>query len=97
MHKILQEISCKNTSKEIKILVSHYESQFIIQKDVIDTLRHDINLREDQIAGGVKQNPVAYEHRSLEFHHELKGQMKIFAQLFTELKRSFSHFVSETL
>lgn len=97
MRKILQEISSKNTSKELNILVSHYENQFTIQKDIIDTLRYDINLREDQITASVKQNPTAYEHRSLEFHHELKGQMIVFAKLFTELKRSFSHFVSEKL
>jgi hypothetical protein len=96
MRKRLSEISFKNSSKEIKMVVSHFESQFIINSELIDELNHDINLREDSISREIKINPVAYEHRLIKYS-ELNGKMEIFEKLFAEMKKAFNRFSSETM
>ena len=97
LRKRIEEVNSKNTSKEIKMLVSHFENQFIINSELIDELKHEINLKEDTIAEDVKNNPTAYEHRVMHKYGELKGKMIIFERLFAELKKSFNKFLAETL
>ena len=93
----LGEVSSKNTSKEIKMMVSHFENQFIINKELIDELRHDIHMRENNLTELMKINPVAYEHRIVTQDAELRGKMLVFEKMFTELRKSFNKFLSETL
>ncbi len=95
--KRLGEIASKNTSKEIRILVSHLESQFTIHLSVIDGIDHKINLKEDRIAEAMKENPVAFEHQTISYLSEIKGQMEVFEKLFTSLKKEFANFSSQTL
>ena len=93
----LGEVSAKNTHQQIKMTVSHFENQFIIYKDLIDELKHEIQVREDLLAKELKNNPIAYEHRSTNLYMELKGKMDMFLKLYTELKQSFQKFLAETM
>ena len=95
--KRLDEIAFKNTSKDIKLLVSHFENQFIINLNVIDEINHLINLKEDKIAADLKENAVAFEHRSIAYLSEVKGQVEIFTKLYASLKTEFNSFASQVL
>ena len=97
MLNMLSEVSQKNTSSEVRMMVSHFESQFTINKEVIAELKHEINLREDFIASDLKKNVVAYEHRIIHTHMDMKGRMLVFEKLFTELKKQFNRFLSEIM
>lgn len=97
LKKRLEEVSAKNTSKEVKMMVSHFENQFIINNELIDELKHDINDREASIADEMKANPVAYEHRVTQLYSELKGKMEMFEKLFSELKKGFAQFLSAVM
>jgi hypothetical protein len=96
LRKRLEEVSAKNTSKEIKIMVSHFENQFIINNTIIDELNHEINLTEDTLAKIIKENPVAFEHKVIE-KAELNGKIIIFQKIFAELKNSFNKFLAEVM
>ncbi|HSZ24912.1 MAG TPA: hypothetical protein VK766_04305 [Cytophagaceae bacterium] len=93
----LNEVSAKNTSKEIKMMVSHFENQFIINDELIDELDHEINLKEDSITEEIKKDPTAYVHKLTYKYAELKGKIDIFKKLFSELKKAFNKFLSETM
>ncbi len=93
----LDEVASKNSSKDIKLLVSHFENQFTINLSVIDEINHFINLKEDKIAADIKENSVAFEHRSISYMSEIKGQMEVFARLYGSLKKEFNLFLSQVL
>jgi hypothetical protein len=94
---MISEVSSKNTSKEIKMMVSHFENQFIINSELIDELNHEINIKEDRIAADMKINSTAYEHR-LNLHYTgLKGKIYVFEKLFVELQKGIHKFLSETM
>lgn len=97
LRKKLDEVNQKNTSRDLKIMISHFENQFIIHYDVIDELNHEINLREDYIARRIKANTAGYEYRVIRQYAELKGKVAIFEKLFAELKKSFNKFLSECM
>ena len=97
LRKRLNEVSSKNTAKDVKMLVSHFENQFIIQREVLDELEHDVQRREDRIAMEVRQNPVAFEHKTLPQYTDLKGQMEMFRKLYAEMKKEFNRFLSENM
>jgi len=97
MRKKLEEVNAANTNKEFKMLVSHFENHFLIQHEIIDEIKHAINVREDYIARRMKANPEGYEYRVIRLHSELKGKIEVFEKLFGELKKSFDRFLSERL
>lgn len=97
LKKRLEEVSTKNSAKEIKMLVSHFENQLIINKEVIDQLLHDIGQRELQIAAEMKENSIAYEHRLNVRYAELNGKMSMYKKLFAEMKQSLNRFLADNL
>ncbi len=90
--KRLSEISSKYTDKEVKALVSHFESTFWINLRVLDELIIDISKREEEIVKEIESNPVAYEHRKIQASAELKGKFNMFERLYTGLKNEFNTF-----
>ncbi|WP_304236268.1 hypothetical protein [Jiulongibacter sediminis] len=94
--KQLADISAKNTSHDLKVMVEKFQNQFIIQKDEIDRLNHFINVNEDDLEKEVISNPVAIEHRKMDDDKTLRERMEIFAPLFEELKSEFQEFARKT-
>ena len=50
MEKRLAEVAAKNTSIEARGGVEHFQNQFIIQRNSIDELQHDIRINLQQLA-----------------------------------------------
>jgi hypothetical protein len=93
----LSEVSIKNSSQDIKKSVEQFQNQFIIQKEQIDILNHDIQISEDAIEENIKENPVASDHRKMTEKTDLEGRMDTFKKLFAEMKVSFNDFVAKNL
>ncbi|WP_305953159.1 hypothetical protein [Emticicia oligotrophica] len=97
MSNRLAEVSAKNTDSDIKVKVEQFQNRFVIQKNEIDSLKHAINIGEDQITANLKQNPVAYTHRKLEDDTELRDKMQVFEPIFDSLKEDFTRFAAGNL
>lgn len=93
----LSEVTMANTSTEVLSQVEHFQNQFIRQREVIDTLQHEMNIGEDKILAEVKSNEVATDHRKMEDHSELRDQMESFEKIFSEMKTEFQNFLSKVL
>lgn len=93
----LSEVSIQNTAQEIKKSVEQFQNQFVIQKEQIDILNHDIQISEDAIQENIKENPVASDHRKMAEKTDLTDRMKTFKKLFVEMKDSFNDFVGKNL
>src|SRR5690349_12064055 len=50
----LNEVATGNTNKEILAQTEHYLNRFVILRERLDTLKHDVNLRNEDINGIIK-------------------------------------------
>ncbi len=97
LKKRLGEVSIQNSSQDIKMKVEQFQNKFIIQKEQIDILNHDIQISDDAIEKNIKANPVASDHRKMSEKTDLNDRMETFKKLFTEMKGNFNRFVGKNL
>ncbi len=91
----LAEVSNKNTDSDMKAKVEHFQNQFIRQHEVIDILKHDINLHEQSLVTYAKEHPVAIDHVYFENHTGLEDRMETFKKLWVELRQEFMMFLRD--
>jgi hypothetical protein len=92
---VLSEIASKNTGDEALKEVEHYQNQFIVQRDNLDQLAHNIRLNEQKFQKEVNDNPVAVDHRKAEYHQAEKDFIEYFENNFKGLRTDFKTFVSK--
>jgi predicted RNA-binding protein len=95
MENRLQEIASKNTSKEVLARVEHFQNQLVVQKETIDTIKHEINLSNDVINAEVNKNLTAIGQRKIKDHSVLRDNMESFEKIFKSLKGEFNTFLSK--
>ena len=92
----LEDIVTKNEDIEIKIQVEHFQNQFIRQKEVIDILKHDLNVSEKQLAQlASKLSGSGIDSMKLDNHGRLREKMATFRKIYRELKQEFRRFETE--
>lgn len=93
----LDEVVKRNNQTEILKQVEHFQNQFIRQREVIDTLRHDIKLADGSLAQNAMENPVASDRRLFDKPEALKEEYETFDKIYAELKIEFEKFLSPVL
>lgn len=89
----LEKMANKKLPKDLLALVEHFQNQFICQKEVIDTLRHDLpdsrNKLENIFHHLRSDNRVENWESSTE---GLEGRMDTFRKIYIEIKQNFRRF-----
>jgi hypothetical protein len=94
----LAYIASRNSSKKLSAHIEQFQNQFIRQREVIDELKHDLNISEKQLAAFVRDMAnVGFDNERLDNHPELRERFLTFHNLFEDLKTRFRHFESEHL
>lgn len=91
----LEEIVSKNNTKEVLMLIEHFQNQLLIQRGQIDILNHAINVQNDLIAKEIKQNEIAVDRRSIDDHSVLRENIKGFETNFKSLRIELKDFFSK--
>lgn len=96
--KHLEEIISQPTDLETRVQVEHFQNQFIRQKVIIDDLKHLLQVSERQLAAYVKKlSGMGLESIRMDNHTRLRDDMKIFREIYTELKKEFRRFEADCL
>ncbi len=95
MQNRISEIAKKNSSKEILAQVEHFQNQFIVQKEQIDILSHDIKKHEQALENEVNKNETAVDHRKMPAHKGETEKIEIFDTIFNNLKKELNLFLSK--
>ena len=74
----LEEVVMRNTKREVRAQIEHFQNQFIREKEVIDILKHDIAQDEKWLVANAKRNNVATDHRRVEENEKLVDRMETF-------------------
>ena len=92
----LEALNNKNTKNTVRAQVEHFQNQFVLQKEVIDTLKHNLNISEKQLASFVyDMSGMGLESIKMDNHPKLREDMITFRKLYKELKQDFRRFESE--
>lgn len=97
LQKRLAEIVDKNTDEKILAESEHFQNQFIVQKDNIDEIKHAVKQNENFLEDNIEENPVAVDHRKVEYHTKEKDLVETFEKNYAELKSEFEEFVAKWL
>ena len=82
-----------NNNKAVTAKVEQYQNQFIREKEVIDELKHKLNISERQLAGFVKDvSGLGLPSIKMDNHPVLREEMKTFRKIYNELRQSFRKF-----
>ena len=90
----LDEVATKNSGIDARAQIEHFQNQFIIQKEQIDILNHDVRKHESWLSKFAKENPVAIDHHQFPDHHEMHDRMDTFNKLYADLKIDFHRFLT---
>jgi hypothetical protein len=93
----LESVVAENAAnKKILPQIEHFQNQFTLQREVIDELKHDLNISEKQLASFTRgMAMVGYEFERLDNHSSQRDKFLTFRKLFNELKEDFHRFESE--
>lgn len=91
----LDEVTSKNNQAEFLKNVEHFQNQFIIQRNHIDELAHQIKVNEKVLVAEIAANPVAVDHRKLENHDDEADYMGYFEKNFAALRSEFNTFLAK--
>lgn len=95
MKKRLLEIVEKNNGKEIMVEVEHFQNQFVVQRDNIDQLQHDIHEHDKNVATEAQVHAGKMKSSEVGEHSKLKEQVESFEKVFNELRHEFNGFLSK--
>jgi hypothetical protein len=91
----LEELAQKNSSKEVRAEIEHFQNQFIIQKNNIDNILHAVKINEAELLASVESNPVAADHRKVDYHEREHDLVTTFEKHFNALRQEFNKFASK--
>jgi hypothetical protein len=95
--KRLEEVASKNTAKEIKVEVSHFENKFYIINNHLDELLHDIKLKEESLIQNAITQPKYINVKMIDADDEIEELMEFTATDFKSTKKEFYQFLAKYL
>jgi transposase len=93
----IEEVAANYTSKDFQAMVDHFLNQFLIQREQIQHLKHEIKNLETLIQNEVTKNATAVDHRTMPDHEEQRDKIKRFEEIFAELRSDLMNFLSKSL
>ena len=89
----LQTYALRLKSQESAVSIERFQNQFILQKEVIDFLKHDLHVSEKQLARFASDlSGEGIEGIKMDNHGRLRERMATFRKIFREMKHEFRRF-----
>lgn len=92
----LTEIAAKNNAKEVNNKIEHFENQFLVQNNNIDTLKHNITENVTTIAKQLEHTGAPYvDGVLLAQHNNLREKYQAEEKSINALRHEFTDFAVE--
>lgn len=91
----LEELVKRWTKKEMLVQLEHYQNQFILQDEVINTLQEDIHIHEISIAAASKKGKDLLDTALVKKHIEFRNRMEVQRHIYRDLKKEFFKFLTK--
>lgn len=87
----LSEVVDHSTDKDFLALAEQFQNKFIIKDEIIDELRHDINLQSVDL---INRNDSLVDSKIIKRQEKLRNEMEYFEKDFIQLKNEFNKYLS---
>ena len=95
--KRLEEVVAANTHTSVTSQIEHFQNKFIVLKEVIDILGHDIKDREATIERAGEKSPSHTNEHAVNTNNSLYNRMKNLATDVAESRYELNKFLSKAL
>lgn len=95
MENRLTEVATKNDNQDAMKGVEHFQNQFIIQRNNIDELQHNIKINLQQISHQALTTAGHVEIFTLHEHESMREDFMSFEKIMLELRHEFNRFLSK--
>jgi hypothetical protein len=89
----LAEVASKNNGEEVMKGVEHFQNQFIIQRNTIDEIRHNIHEHEHTVVSDVQAHAGNVDTRQVTRHEAVKDEFESFEKVINELRDEFKLYL----
>lgn len=93
----LNDVTAKNSKDVVLRQVEHFQNQFIVQKDNLQTLLHEIKIQEQNIAEDVKRDKIIDDNDIIGNQSFLREKVHTAEKIFVALKHDFYNFLARAL
>lgn len=93
----LEELVKRWTNKDVLAQLEHYQNEFILHGNVLESLQHEINVHEDNMAEHYKRNEDVINRELAKQHLEFRDKMENQREIYSKLKKDFFKFLSKYL
>jgi hypothetical protein len=90
----LGAIVAKFSPRDVPANVEHFQNQFILQRDVLDIMRHDFKQYENMIEAEQKENKLA-SNDLVSTRNAYLVRLNDFDRILNEIKSEFNSFEKE--
>jgi hypothetical protein len=91
----LAEAARKNNSREALAGIEHFQNQFIVQRNNIDVLRHNINEHMHKVFADSEKHAGRIETVLVGEHEQMKDAFISFEKVVADLRHEFSNYLSK--
>ena len=91
----LEELANRWTDEKVLAQLEHFQNQFVRHGEVIDSLEHEINVHETDLAEHSEKREEVLDRKLTEIHLEFRERMEIQRKIYAELKEEFFRFLSK--
>lgn len=95
MNEKLGLIVSRHTPRDVPAHAEHFQNQFILQKDVLDIMRHDFKQYENMIEAEQLKNSTA-SGGLLQLRSAYQVRLNDYKRILEDLKHEFSDFTKES-
>ena len=95
--KRLEEVISANTETPVTSQVEHFQNKFIVLKEVIETLGHDVRGREGALERAAEKHPTHTNEHIISINSDLLTRMKNLATDVSDTRFELNKFLSKTL
>jgi len=92
----LNDVAGKNNKDVVLKQVEHFQNQFIVQKDNIQTMLHEIKIQEQNIAEDVRRDKILDETDIIGNQSFLREKVHTTEKIFVALKHDFYSFLARS-
>lgn len=93
----LEEVASKNTNKDVLAQVEHFQNKFVLLRQQVDELKHDVNKRNSDVTELSKDKPTHVSENYINANSKLQNGMLGLIQSIAATRFEFNNFLSKTL
>jgi hypothetical protein len=91
----LLEITQKNNGKEVMEGIEHFQNQFIVQKNNIDELKHEVNNHAKKVAEEAQHHAGKMDISNTIEHEKINEKISSLERVINELRHEFNLFLAK--